>query len=111
MERRDGRTDAYLLALAGQVQLTPLHLVGVRNDAADKRRTRAGHTGEPRRDHPSGARLGGREAQAARARELENELLDPSFVAGEQPLLEPLGERLLERFGSLLRLGLGQKID
>ena len=81
---------------------------GIRNDAADKRRTRAGHTGEPRPDHPSGARLGGREAQAARARELENELLDSSLVAGEQPLLEPLGERPLERLGSLLRLGLGE---
>ena len=61
-----------------------LHLVGVRDDRADEDVARAGNGGQPRSDHASGARLRGRELQAARAAEVEDDLRDRALVLAEE---------------------------
>ena len=48
-----------------------------------------GHRREPRRDHAAGARLGRRERPAARAAEVEHDLLDPALLLAEQVPREP----------------------
>src|SRR6266571_2978416 len=92
-------------------ELGALQLVRVRDDAADEALARAWDVGEPRGDHATGARLGGPEPPPARAGKREHELLDAPFVAGEEPPLEALRERRLERIGALLRPGLDEEID
>ncbi len=69
-------------------ELALLHLVRVGDDGAEEDVARARHVGQPRRDEPTGARLGRAERPAARAAEVEDDLLHAALVRREHVLLD-----------------------
>src|SRR5204863_8347655 len=85
--------------LARDAQLALLHAVRVRDDRAEEHVARSGHRGEPLRNHSPGARLGRCERPAARAAELEHDLLDAALLLAEQMPPEARTERLGEVAG------------
>ena len=73
-------------------RLRALQLVGVRHDPADERVAGAGDLGQPRGDHPAGARLRRGERQAhARGRESSTTSSTSARPAGKQNPLQRLG--------------------
>ena len=75
--------------------------------AAEEDVARARDGGQPRRDQPAGARLGGRERQPPRAAALEHDLLDRRSSRANRYLLERRASAPLE----LVRARLGPRLD
>ena len=97
--------------LGGNVQLGPLHLVRIGDDAPEDDVTGAGHGREPRGDEAAGTGLGRGERQPACATELQHALLDRPLVAAVEPALQRGQQRFLECVGPLRGAGLDHQVD